>query len=227
MRLIAIDAAPGVPSVCLQADGVSAGYWRGEPRAAPRAPIDALRNLLTDARLTLADLDIVACGRGPGAFTGVRLALALAQGLALGSGRPLVAVSDLAALAWQARCKHGWPRVIACMDARQGEVYWGGFACDATRTVALTPEAVGPPDEVALPPGDWAIAGSGAAVLTRAGFALAGADAGLVPDAEAVAALAGPLAAAGRTYRPEAAMPVYLRTRVAGGSPGGHNSSVT
>lgn len=227
MRLIALDAAPGIPSGCLQIDGVSAGYWRGEPRPAPYTLTDAIRGLLGDARLALADLEAVACGRGPGAFTGVRLALALAQGLALGSGLPLVTVSDLAALAWRAGRKHGWPRVLACTDARQGEVYWGVYECGKAHAVALAPEAVASPDRVAPPAGAWPAAGSGVFALAHAGLALEAMDAALTADAEAVAALAGPLAAAGGARRPEEASPVYLRTRVAEASPGSHNSCVT
>lgn len=227
MRLIALDAAPGVPSVCLYADGMAVAHWRGEPKTTPRAVLDAVRSLLTGAGLSLSDLDTVACGQGPGAFTGVRLALALAQGLALGSELPLVTVSDLAALAWSAGRRHGWPRVLACMDARRGEVYWGTYACLETQAEALGPEAVSPPERVVPPAGSWPAAGGGADALARAGLPLTGVDASLAPDARGVAELAGHSAASGHAHRPESAAPVYLRTRVAVESRERHNSSVT
>lgn len=220
MRLIALDTAVGRPSLCLLVGADAVASWRGPQRAEPQAIVDAARGLLAAADLALADLDAVAFGRGPGAFTGVRLAVALAQGLALGGGLPVAGVSDLAALAWRAGRRRGWPRVLACLDARQGEVYWGAFALAPTGLpVAATAEGVAAPDQVPLPPGDWALAGSGAPLLAWQRPC----DPDAAPDAEAVAVLAAELVARGEVTAAEAAAPCYLRERVATPSPQRHN----
>src|SRR5664279_3042952 len=78
--------------------------------------------VLTEAGIALRDLSGIAFGAGPGGFTGVRIACGVAQGLALGADIPVVPVSTLAALCEVARRTHGWPRVLAALDARMGEV---------------------------------------------------------------------------------------------------------
>ena len=80
--------------------------------------------------MRLSQLDGIAAGVGPGSFTGVRISVAVAQGLAFGAGLPVVPVTSLEALAFQA-IEAGADRVLACLDARMGEVYWGCFAADA------------------------------------------------------------------------------------------------
>ncbi|MGH8225091.1 MAG: tRNA (adenosine(37)-N6)-threonylcarbamoyltransferase complex dimerization subunit type 1 TsaB, partial [Gammaproteobacteria bacterium] len=163
MRLIALDTATGIPTVCLWLGADEKFRWSGELRPGPDAVLAGARGLLAQAGLDFGDLDAVACGRGPGAFTGVRLAMALAQGLALGAGCPLIAVSELAALAWRAHRAHGWEQVVACLDARQGEVYWSAYECGQEEPCAVVPEALAAPRELVLPAGKWALAGSGAA----------------------------------------------------------------
>ena len=83
--------------------------------------------VLTEAGCTLADLDGIAASIGPGAFTGVRIAVSVVQGLAFGAVLPVVGVTTLEALAAQA-VRGGAETVLACLDARMGEVYWGWFA---------------------------------------------------------------------------------------------------
>lgn len=214
MRLIALATATGAPTVCLWAGGGEIFRWRGALRPGPEAILAAAEGLLGEAGLDFADLDAVACGRGPGAFTGVRLGIALAQGLALGIGRPLVAVSELAALARRAHRVYGWERVVACLDARQGEVYWAAYECTGPEPRPLGAEALAVPSEVVLPSGDeWALAGSGVALLD-AGKARR-ADAALEPDAETIAGLAAIKFERGETLPPAGVEPAYLRNRVA------------
>ena len=219
MRLIALDTATGIPTVCLWTGAGESLHWRGELRPGPDAILAGVRGLLAEAGLDFADLDAVACGRGPGAFTGVRLAVALAQGLALGTGCRLIAVSELAALAWRAHRAHGWERVLACLDARQGEVYWAAYACDGGEPQALEPEALVASGGLRLPPGEWALAGSGAALLDA--MPAMRVDAALTPDAEAIAWLATAKFADGETLSPTAVEPAYLRNRVATPKAGG------
>lgn len=213
MRLIALDTATGVPTVCLWLGDGEVLHWRGEPRPGPDSVLAGARGLLDGASLDFSDLDAVACGRGPGAFTGVRLAITLAQGLALGAGCRLIAVSELEALAWRAHRKHGWERVLACLDARQNEVYWAPYECEREEPRALGPEALDAPNRVVFPAGEWALAGSGAALLDVT--AERDTDAVLAPDAEAIANLAAIKFARGETLSPASLEASYLRDRVA------------
>lgn len=129
MRLIALDGATERCSAALRVEGEVLS------REAPSAPgqaqrlIEMVHSLLAEAGCTLAQLDGLAATCGPGAFTGVRVTVAVAQGLALGADLPVIAVSSLAALAAQ-RLRTGAGPVLACLDARMAEVYWGCFASE-------------------------------------------------------------------------------------------------
>lgn len=215
LPLIALETASGAPTVCLARAAGPSLNWQGDPRSGPRSILDGIASLLRSAGLSPSEIDAVACGRGPGAFTGVRLALALAQGLGIGLGRPLLPVSCLAALAWRAWHEHGWPRVLACVDARQHELYWAPFFCSREDIAPASPEVVGMAVSVIAPPGRWALAGSGSDALVGVGFdAAVGVDRSVGADAEAIAALAAPMLARGEVLKPEDAVPTYLRNRV-------------
>ena len=214
MRLIAIATAVAEPSLCLRDGERIIGTWHGPPRCGPEPVLTAVRELLDTARLDFRALDGIAFGRGPGAFTGVRLGVALAQGLSLGTGLPLASISDLAALAWTGFQHHGWSRVLACLDARQGEVYWGAYECASDGLTAVGEEHIAPSRALAVPPGDWAWAGNGAA-LAAPGMVEGAVDTDLVPTAEAVAELGLQALVQGETVSPAEAMPRYLREQVA------------
>jgi tRNA threonylcarbamoyladenosine biosynthesis protein TsaB len=133
-RILAIDTASGQCSVALLCDGGLVSRAQVTARDHARLLLPMVDEVLAEAGLALAGVDGIAFGRGPGSFTGVRIAAAVAQGLALGAGLPVLPVSDLRALAEAAR---GIPSVpadgppgewlLACMDARMGEVYWALF----------------------------------------------------------------------------------------------------
>ncbi|MGH8126888.1 MAG: tRNA (adenosine(37)-N6)-threonylcarbamoyltransferase complex dimerization subunit type 1 TsaB [Gammaproteobacteria bacterium] len=218
MRLIALATAVAEPGLCLRDGAQVVGTWCGPPRCGPELILEAVKDLLAGAGLDFQALDGVACGRGPGAFTGVRLGVALAQGLSLGTGLPLVSVSDLAALAWVAYCHHGWPRVVACLDARQGEVYWGAYVCTSTGIETVGEERIAMPQAVSPPSGDWAWAGNGVP-LVASEVSTQALDTALIPNAEAVAELGMQALIRGETTPPAEAMPHYLRERVARPSP--------
>jgi tRNA threonylcarbamoyladenosine biosynthesis protein TsaB len=179
--------------------------------------------LLAEGGLALSGLDAIAFGRGPGSFTGVRLAASLTQGLAFGAGLGVVPVSDLRALAQRAFDEDGAvTRALVASDARMREVYWACFERGGDGLAAACgPEAVAPPERVQLPDG-WAAAsgvGRGFAAYpslrTIAGVAVRPLWDRLLPRAAEVARLAAPEVAAGRLQLPQAALPVYLRDDVA------------
>ena len=177
--------------------------------------IDAV---LAEAGVTLRDLDGIAFGAGPGSFTGVRIACGVAQGLALGSARPLVAVSTLEALAEAAWRDRGATRVVACLDARMREVYLAAYERDGGAWRERHAPAAWKPEAVALDHVlGWAGAGDGYGVYPelRKTLGLADVDADAKPDARAIGMLALPRLAAGEGVTAGAARPLYVRHRVA------------
>lgn len=128
MKLLAIDAASGRASVALIQDDRHSQFCSEEPRAHADALLSLVTQALAAHALTLADLDGLAFGRGPGGFTGLRVAAAIVQGLAYGAGKPVAAISTLAALA---QPLIGSGEVLVCTDARKEQVYCGHFAADA------------------------------------------------------------------------------------------------
>ncbi len=222
MNLLALDTATEACSVALAAG--EAVHMRAVE--APREHGDRLLamvdELLAEAGLGPADLDLLAFGRGPGAFTGVRIAVGAVQGIAFVRALPVVGVSTLTALAQGVRRRHGHERVAAAIDARMGEVYWGGFVADEEGLMQpAIEEAVAAPGEVQRPPGTgWYGVGTGwetyaAALSERMGDALA-ADLGrALPQAQDMLAPARAAHARGEAVEAAEALPVYLRDRVA------------
>ncbi|MFN7184610.1 MAG: tRNA (adenosine(37)-N6)-threonylcarbamoyltransferase complex dimerization subunit type 1 TsaB [Thermomonas haemolytica] len=217
MNLLAFETATEACSVALYIDGEVRERFAVAPRRHAELALPWAEALLAEAGLARAQLDAIALGRGPGAFTGVRLAVAIAQGIALGLDRPLLPVSTLAALAMQAE----GPRRLAAIDARMGEVYLGAFGWDGQGLQPLAPEQVAAPEAVALPEGaDWHGAGTGFAVAdgalgARMGTRLRAADATALPHAADVARLAAAAFARGEGLPPERVEPAYLRNEVA------------
>jgi tRNA threonylcarbamoyladenosine biosynthesis protein TsaB len=180
--------------------------------------LPAIDAVLARARWELADLDGIAFGAGPGAFTGLRIACGVAQGLAFGAGKPVVAVPSTVALAQAAWRERGATRVFACIDARMREVYVAAYLRAADAWCAVREPAVLPPADVELPEGaGWFGAGDGFAAYPRlAALArLDGVDAGAHPSARAIGELALPRLAAGQGVAAGAAHPLYVRHRVA------------
>lgn len=222
-RLLALDTAGEYCSVALRWDG--GVFWRHLP--APRAQSDLIlrqiRDLLDIVDARLPDLQALAFGRGPGSFTGLRVAASVAQGLAFGAGLGVIAVSDLAALAQGAARRHPGKRFAVAMDARMGEVYWGLFASDAAgRIRVLSDERVCAPGDVAVPADggdDWLGVGSGwgryaeaLQTATDARITVVGAQA--QPDARDLLTLAERALAEGRLLPAHEAVPIYLRDKV-------------
>jgi tRNA threonylcarbamoyladenosine biosynthesis protein TsaB len=224
MKILALDTATEACSVALLAGDTLVARYEEPKRGHAELILPMVDAVLAEAGVELRALDCLAVGRGPGAFTGVRIAVSVAQGLAFGIERPVVPVSDLAALAQRAVHTHGARHVLACLDARLGEVYWAAFEIGSDGlVVALTEERVGLPGSVGVPGDkDWFGVGTGwaahadlAAQLSQKGVALSGIDGALLPRAHEIALLAAPEFKAGRAVPPEQAMPVYVRDSVA------------
>lgn len=179
--------------------------------------LPTLRGLLAEAQMSLTRLDAVAFGCGPGAFTGLRLACGVAQGLAMGAGLGVVPVSSLAALSLQADAEH----VFVATDARMGEVYSAAYRVVEGVPVIAREMRCDPPELVSFPPdGQWSVIGSAlrahAAILVPRWAERAAAwNDHAVPRASDVARIAATEIGAGRVLAPEQAAPVYVRDKVA------------
>ncbi len=217
MRVLAIESSTDVLSVAAGGDGPVAGRAERAGQAHSERALPLVDEVLGELGWTLADVDGIAFGAGPGSFTGVRIACGVAQGLALGTGRPVVPVGTLEALAEEAHAAHRATRVAACLDARMHEVYVAAFERVGTAWHAVAAPAVLKPGDVAFPPGRWFGAGDGFAVdpALAASAALEAVDAALVPTARAVLRLGRARLARGEGGAAEHALPLYVRHRVA------------
>ncbi|HEY3731275.1 MAG TPA: tRNA (adenosine(37)-N6)-threonylcarbamoyltransferase complex dimerization subunit type 1 TsaB [Steroidobacteraceae bacterium] len=223
MKLLALDSATERCSVALWLDGAVHAREQQRERAHGELLLPMIQELLHDAGVAAADLDAIAFGRGPGGFTGVRLATSVAQGLAFAVTRRVLPISDLRALAAQVLLRPDGPvRALVCQDARMQEVYWGCFEREAGALVGKVAEAVGPAREVALPehwlPGTACGVGSGFSCYAEDLRTISGQLSGVQPDLRpraheiALLAVADGLSCA---VAPEQAQPVYLRDDVA------------
>jgi len=208
MRFAALETSTEWCSVAVWRDGEIAGLER---RAGNRHSEFALPMLQT--LLKGESLDAVAFGAGPGAFTGLRIACGLAQGLAFAEGLPVIGISTLEALAHEA----GAARVVACIDARMREVYYAALEKRAGRWHEVIAAQCIAPHSAPRPPGDgWVGCGSGFDVYgdvlrTR----VAAVTSEVHPTAIAIAQLAAPRLAAGEGVDAALATPIYLRDKVA------------
>jgi tRNA threonylcarbamoyladenosine biosynthesis protein TsaB len=224
MKILALDAATDRCSAALWQHGDLVGVEQRAVRDHGGQLLAMVEMLLAEAALALSALDAIAFGRGPGAFTGLRLAASVTQGLAFAAGLPVIPVSDLRALAQQLMEGPAAPRrVLACQDARMGEVYWAGFGRAGDCAQAETGEAVAPPAAMLSVARLWlGEAGAGGAgsgfeaypELAALGARLAPLSPALRPRAREIARLAAHDGAAA-AVAPELAVPVYLRNDVA------------
>jgi tRNA threonylcarbamoyladenosine biosynthesis protein TsaB len=220
MRLLALDTSTEACSAALLIDGAVTVRFEITERSHAELILPMVDSLLLDAGLELRDLDGLAFGRGPGGFTGLRIATGVVQGLAFGANLPVAPVSSLAAVAEQVPASEG-EVVLVCNDARMGEVYWAAFRRDGSgRFEAVAAESVSAPDRVPL---DLAAlhhaAGNGIArypeLRQRLEEAVLQIHDGIYPRADAVARLGSQELAAGRGVAAEMALPVYIRDDVA------------
>jgi tRNA threonylcarbamoyladenosine biosynthesis protein TsaB len=219
MKLLALETATDACSVALYLDGDIREDFRIAPRAHTQLLLPMAEGLLQQAGLRPADLDALAFGRGPGAFTGVRIATAVVQGLAYALDLPVLPVSTLAALAQGAQRQYGWQQIACAMDARMDEVYWGAYVRDEHGLMVLQgEECVCPPVATPNLQGDWYGCGSGwtayADLLRARHPQIALSQQEDWPHAQDVATLAVAALARGEGLSAAEALPVYLRDQV-------------
>ncbi|MGI9283496.1 MAG: tRNA (adenosine(37)-N6)-threonylcarbamoyltransferase complex dimerization subunit type 1 TsaB [Endozoicomonas sp.] len=217
MKILALDTATEACSVALNLNGEIVEHFELLPRKHSRELLGMIDNLLKKQGVSLSDLDALAFGRGPGAFTGLRVATAMVQGLAFAIDKPVVEVSTLRALAQEGLRVHQSNAVLAAIDARMGEVYWGAFKEKEGLMQPVMEEKVIAPEKVIVPDGEGSWLGMGTGWQFKDQLA-ANVDV-CFPEAYPRAADIAILAAAdfneGLTVPAERARPVYLRDKVA------------
>jgi tRNA threonylcarbamoyladenosine biosynthesis protein TsaB len=228
LRMLAIDTSTEACSAALLwSDGEVRQRFIVTERGHAELILPMIDELLAEAGCKLKDLDGLAFGRGPGGFTGLRIAAGVIQGLAYGAGLRVAPVSSLAAVAFLASSPSSPSApspdgILVCNDARMNEVYWGCYRFDPDDPcvpVVLVAEAVGPEDRVQPAPAVTHFAGNGIPryPLLQARLESAGLSyrEGLYPRADAIARLGERMLQHGDGVDAAEALPVYIRDDVA------------
>lgn len=212
--LLALETSTEFCSVAL---ATPAKLFLQHEHTGPRSSLRTLplvQTLLDQAQLKLLDMQAIAFGAGPGSFTGLRNACAIAQGLAFGLSIPVIAVDNLLACAEFARQTAGHQRILVAIDARMGEVYWGEYYYAQSTWHVMTPPALSKPTEVIARQQNECIAGNACILFTehfkQYALPLLGE---IVPRADYIAQLGLTMMGAG--LAPEQAAPLYIRNKVA------------
>jgi tRNA threonylcarbamoyladenosine biosynthesis protein TsaB len=223
--MLALETSTDACSVALWNRGEQHEQYKVAPREHTQLILPMVDQLLRESGLELGQIDAIAFGCGPGAFTGVRVAACVAQGLALGADIPVVPVSTLAAVAYGAfEQDPTYARCLVLVDARMNEVYWGAYSRNEGEVITVGQEAVSQPEALFLPEADFSegvlIAGTGwecyASRLPDVVRNCAGKiSACQLPHAKAVLALALRQFEKEGGMAPEKALPNYLRNSVA------------
>jgi tRNA threonylcarbamoyladenosine biosynthesis protein TsaB len=221
MKLLAVETSTEACSAALFIDGEVAERFELAPKEHTKLILPMIDSLMAEAGLKPQQLDALAFSRGPGSFTGVRIATGVIQGIALGADLPVVPVSTLAALAQDFFKNDDKNLAYVAMDARMDEVFWGVYRCDADGYAELLGhEAVSPADLVEFPELKGVGIGSGWGVypqelLSRLNGLVSRHEADRLPRAGAIAVLGARGFDLGLAVAVEQAMPVYLRDKVA------------
>lgn len=217
MKILALDTSTEYCSAALWRDGSVDSREAAAGQTHSQLLLPMVDELLRRHALALKDLDGIAFGRGPGTFTGLRIACGVTQGLAFGSGLPVVGVSTLLALAEAVQSE----RVVCCLDARMGEIYHAAYARSGEDWRAVHEATLCAPDAAPLlPAGMWMACGGGfsahsGALRRRYAGRLSGIRPEVYPHARQIAALAVREFEQGNGMPAEQALPVYIRDKVA------------
>jgi tRNA threonylcarbamoyladenosine biosynthesis protein TsaB len=194
MNILAIDTSTDACSVALYSPAGLQECFEICPAQHTEKVLPQINALLSAEKITLSAVDAIAFGQGPGSFTGVRIAVSVAQALGLGLQKPLLPVSTLRAIAQRAFVEQGHRQVAAMLDARLGAVYWGLYRLNADEIMeSIQADAVGLQKAVALPDASWV------QIL------------GQYPHAQEIARLGAYDFQQGHSITAEQAVPVYVR----------------
>ncbi|MHC3401009.1 tRNA (adenosine(37)-N6)-threonylcarbamoyltransferase complex dimerization subunit type 1 TsaB [Aeromonas veronii] len=221
LKILAVDTATEACSAALLVGDKLFSRWEEAPRDHTRKILPMVQAVLEDAGISLSDLDAIAFGRGPGSFTGVRIGISVAQGLAFGVGVPLIGISTLAAMAQGAYRLDGAEQVLTAIDARMNEVYFGRYELIDGRMQLVGDEVVSEPAALVDVRGKLA----GPVTCVGTGFETYGETLSGLADELAVSQVRFPAAEdmlplaraawlAGEAVPVEQATPVYLRDKV-------------
>ena len=220
MKILAIETATEACSAALDIDDSCIHRFQISPRRHTELILPMIDELLREADIQTKDLDAIAFGQGPGAFTGVRIAVGVIQGLAFAHDTPVIPVSSLNALAQHFANEHS--QVAAAIDARMQEIYWGLFKKNELGLMQqITEEKVCSPNDISKPSkGEWFGAGTGWNTYSENRKAqcnekLIGFNGDVFPSAKDIMTLAKPAYLEGNAIPVEEATPVYLRNKVA------------
>lgn len=226
VKILALDTTSGACSVALHCDGHTSEQFVRAERDHTRRILPMVDRVLAETGVSLGQLDALAVSRGPGSFTGLRIAISCVQGLAFAADKPVVPVSSLAALAAGARrARPSWQSatIVATLDARMQQVYWGVYSADAPND-SLMPEAVQDPEQLVQRLRDAQDSGGLPQPLYGAGAGWHYPQLAQAPVAETVieapihardiAELALPLWQNGTAVAAEALEPLYLRNEI-------------
>lgn len=217
MKLLVIDTATEACSVALSVDGKVTSRFEICPQQHSQRLLPMIDEVMTEAGIVISELDYLGFGRGPGSFTGVRIATGMLQGLALGTGLKVVGVSTLAAMAQQAMSTAANDSIVAvAIDARMEEVYFAQYKLENGIAVLLGEEAVLPPEQAIalLPVIADSVAGTGwEAYAALQDYAAKEIDV-RYPSAEFMLPLAEQMIKQGLAKDVEDVEPVYLRDKV-------------
>lgn len=216
-KILALDTSTDACSVALWIDGEVREDFRLAPRQHTRLLLPMAEALLAEAGFGPSALDAVAFGRGPGSFTGIRIATGVAQGLAFAADLPVLPVSTLAALALQQGREQQRDWIIAALDARMDEIYWCAYELTCGLPDEKVAEQVCSPADLYLPVmAPWLAIGPGFNYLQgMSASAQAGIQGPPITDIHPSAGAMLPLAERdliqGKGLAPEQGLPVYLR----------------
>lgn len=221
-RILALDAATEACSVAIWNDGEIHALYELCPREHTQRILPMVEQVLVESGITLSDLNALAFGCGPGSFTGVRIGIGIAQGLALGANLPVIGLSTLNTMAQGAFRMTGASNVLAAIDARMGEVYWGKYRRNEQgewqiigAEQVLSPEHV--IEQLKTVDGEWATVGTGWAAypeIAKENDLILTDGKMLLPQAEDMLPLALQRWSNGETQAVEDVQPTYLRNEV-------------
>jgi len=221
MKILAIDTATEACSAALLIDGEITHEFQLAPREHTQLILPMVDRLLSSAQLKIKNLDALSFARGPGAFTGVRIAAGIIQGLSYVDDIPVVPVSTLAAIAAGVYASSGHKNILSAIDARMGEVYWGVYKADdglielvgneIVSTVELLPE---------IESSEWTGAGTGWSeykeqLMKKYSVKAENILDEYLPSAKDIVRLAANDFKLGKAISAHQAQPVYLRDNVA------------